>query len=269
MILRKLLLIWKTSTRKESKKNKIAQSEGSGMGEHVERDSLIVLDDVSGLADKSPSFVTFMTVCRKFGYSLLYVFHETVQSSPRWKDILSQTQIFCVFPSTLDLVINYLMKFVTRSGSGRGYVSRQQMWITNLVRVLAKKSGYSCFCVDKRPHVFGAARYRSQVENPMVQYCYLNSSTSEKLFDSFTSRRREQEDKIEFIIKKQVGETASGKVYELQTNKDGGADGKRTQTTEQRGSGQPDRIQRGGRRARLRKLYTRTKPGFLLAQRES
>ena len=29
-------------------KNKIAQSEGSGMGEHVERDSLIVLDDVSG-----------------------------------------------------------------------------------------------------------------------------------------------------------------------------------------------------------------------------
>ena len=239
------------------------------MGEHVERDSLIVLDDVSGLADKSPSFVTFMTVCRKFGYSLLYVFHETVQSSPRWKDILSQTQIFCVFPSALDLVINYLMKLVTRSGSGRGYVSRQQMWITNLVKALAKKSGYSCFCVDRRPHVFGAARYRSQVENPTVQYCYLNSSTSDKLFDTFTSRRREQEDKIEFIIEKKVGETASGKVYELQTNKDGGTDGKRTQTTEQWGSGRPDRIQRGGRRARLRKSYTRTKPGFLLAQRES
>ena len=38
-------------------KNKIAQSKGSGMGER-----LIVLDDVSSLADKSPSFVTFMTV---------------------------------------------------------------------------------------------------------------------------------------------------------------------------------------------------------------
>ena len=112
-------------------KNKIAQSEGSGMGEHVERDSLIVLDDVSGLADKSPSFVTFMIGCRTFGYSLLYVFHETVQSSPRWKDILSQKQIFCVFPSALNLVINYLMKSITRLGSGRGYVSRQQMWITN------------------------------------------------------------------------------------------------------------------------------------------
>ena len=43
-------------------KNKIVQSESSGMGEYVERDSLIVLDDVSGLADKSPSFVTFMTL---------------------------------------------------------------------------------------------------------------------------------------------------------------------------------------------------------------
>ena len=85
--------------------------------------------------------------------------------------------------------------------------------------------------------VFGTVRYRSQVENPTVQYCYLNSSTWDKLLDTFTSRRTEQEDKIEFIIEKQVGETASGQVYELQTNKDGGADDKRTQRTEQRGSG--------------------------------
>ena len=119
-------------------KNKIPQNEGSSMGEHVERDGLMVLDDVSGLADHSPSFITFMTVCRKLGNSLLYVFHETAQSSPRWKDMLSQMQIFCVFPLALDLVINYLMKFVTRSGSGRGYVSRQQMWIANLVRALLK-----------------------------------------------------------------------------------------------------------------------------------
>ena len=116
-----------------------------------------------------------------------------------------------MFPSALDLVINDLMKFVTRSGSRRGYVSRQQMWITNLVRALAKKSGYSCFFVDRRPHVFGAARYRSPVKNPTVQYCYLNSSTSDKLFDTFTSRRTDQEDKIEFIIEKQVGETARDK----------------------------------------------------------
>ena len=49
----------------------------------------------------------------------------------------------------------------TRSPNFKGYVSRQQLWLINLVRTLAKKSGYSCFCLDKRPHMFSAARYRS------------------------------------------------------------------------------------------------------------
>ena len=74
---------------------------GNEMGEHVERNSLVGLDDVDdviGLADKSMAFVTFMNTCRKFGYSLLYVFHETAVGSPRWRGILSQTQIFCIFP---------------------------------------------------------------------------------------------------------------------------------------------------------------------------
>ena len=83
----------------------------NGMGEYVERDSLVILDNVSGLADRSKSFVTFMTTCRKFGYSLIYVFHETTVNSSRWKDILSQMQIFCIFPFAIDLVLNHLVKF--------------------------------------------------------------------------------------------------------------------------------------------------------------
>ena len=229
-------------------KNKIAQSESSCMSEYVEKDNLIVLDDVSGLTDKSPSFLTFMTVCRKFGYRVLYVFHATAQSSLRWKNILSQTQIFCVFPSAVNLVINYLVKFVTRTGNGRDYVSRQQLRITNLVRSPAKKSGYSCFCIDRRPNVFGAAKYRSQVENPTVQRCYLNSSTSDKLFDTFISKRTDKKDQIEFVTEKQVGETASEKVYELQTNKDGVSNdrGDETEERQQRGvSSRPDRLKQG------------------------
>ena len=53
------------------------------LGKYVERDSLMILDYVSGLADRSKSFVTSMTTCRKFGYSLTYVFHETAVSSPK------------------------------------------------------------------------------------------------------------------------------------------------------------------------------------------
>ena len=112
--------------REKIEKRRIAANKGNGMSEHVETDSLIVLDDVNGFADRSPSFVTFMTTCRKFGYNLLYFFHENAINSPRWKDVLSQTLIFCVFPSAMDLVMNYLVKFVSRS-DGKGYLSRQQL----------------------------------------------------------------------------------------------------------------------------------------------
>ena len=118
----------------------------NGLGEYVERDSNVILDDVRALADRSKSFVTFMMACRKFGYSLIYVFHEMAVSR-RWKDILSQTQMLCIFPSAIDLVLNHLVKFADRL-RGR-YVSRKQMWLTNLVRNLAK-TGYTSFCLDKR-----------------------------------------------------------------------------------------------------------------------
>ena len=182
---------------------------------------MIVLDDVTGLADKSHSFVRFLTYCRKFGHSVLHMFHKPALSSPMWKDILSQTQILCVFPSTMDLVLNHLVKFVTRGTNTIGYVSKKQLWLTNLVRTLEKQSGYSCFCLDKRPEVFGAARYMSQVENPKTQYCYLNCSTSDKLFNIFVSRRTGDKDQLKFVIEKHVGETGSGQVYKLKTNQDG------------------------------------------------
>ena len=132
MISRKLLTILKISREKKIEKRGIVANRGNDMGEHVERDSLIVLDDVSGFANRSPSYFTFMKTCRKFSYNLLYVFCETAISSSRWKDILSQTQVFCVFPSTMDLEMNYLVKFVSRS-DGKGYASRQQLWLSNLV----------------------------------------------------------------------------------------------------------------------------------------
>ena len=118
----------------------------NGLGEYVERDSNVILDDVRALADGSKSFVTFMMACRKFGYSLIYVFHEMAVSR-RWKDILSQTQILCIFPSAIDLVLNHLVKFADHL-RGR-YVSRKQMWLTNLVRNLAK-TDYTSFCLDKK-----------------------------------------------------------------------------------------------------------------------
>ena len=45
------------------------------MGENNIYDKLIVMDDVSGLADKSDDFANFLTVSRKFNVACVYVFH--------------------------------------------------------------------------------------------------------------------------------------------------------------------------------------------------
>ena len=67
-------------------------------GENKMMDRLIVMDDVSGVADISRKFATFLTVSRKFAYHCIYVFH-VIATSQIWQKINSQTNIFNIFPS--------------------------------------------------------------------------------------------------------------------------------------------------------------------------
>ena len=45
-----------------------------------------------------------------------------------------------VFSLAMDLVLNNLMKFVFRSVSAKEKVSRQQLWLTNLVQTLVREN---------------------------------------------------------------------------------------------------------------------------------
>ena len=65
-------------------------------GENKMMDRLIVMDDVSGVADISRKFATFLTVSRKFGYHCIYVFN-IIATSQIWRKIISQTNIFNIF----------------------------------------------------------------------------------------------------------------------------------------------------------------------------
>ena len=64
------------------------------MGENRELDRLIVMEDVSGLADKSNEFSNFLTLSRKSGYSCLYIFHIIFPNRSTWQMILAQRKIF-------------------------------------------------------------------------------------------------------------------------------------------------------------------------------
>lgn len=45
------------------------------LSQNLVLDKLIVMDDVSGLADKSGKFANFLTVSQKYGLSCVYIFH--------------------------------------------------------------------------------------------------------------------------------------------------------------------------------------------------
>ena len=59
------------------------------------------MDDVSGVADISKKFANFLTVSRKFGYNSVYVFHKIVPASQISQKIISQTNIFKIFPASV------------------------------------------------------------------------------------------------------------------------------------------------------------------------
>ena len=65
----------------------------NSFGENKKLDRLIIMDDVSGVADVSKKFANFLTVSRKFGYNCVYVFHVIVPASQIWQKIISQTNI--------------------------------------------------------------------------------------------------------------------------------------------------------------------------------
>ena len=47
----------------------------SALGENIRIGKLIAMGDVSGLADRCDDFSNFLTVCRKYGFSCIYIFH--------------------------------------------------------------------------------------------------------------------------------------------------------------------------------------------------
>ena len=83
------------------------------IGENGVFDRLIVIDDVSGLADKSNEFCSFLTVSRKYRYSCIYIFHIVFPTLSNWQMNLSQTKFLNIFPSAIQL--GNMSKILTNS----------------------------------------------------------------------------------------------------------------------------------------------------------
>ena len=158
--------------------------------EKKEFDKLIVKDDVSGLEDKSNNFSNFLTVSRKFGYICLHIFHIIYPSKSIWQMILSQTKIFNVFPSSVQL--GNILKILTNSCDREtiNYIPTKDLWINRLYFSLSSESKNSCLTIDCRKS--GPIKYRTIADSNFEQFCYYGQNKKDRIFNKFLAKRVEQ-----------------------------------------------------------------------------
>ena len=191
----------------------------SVFGEAKNRDRLIVFDDVSGLADNSNKFANFLTVARKYKYNCVYIFHTIYTEKATWKTILSQTNIFNIFPASVSLssVRRILDGSCVRKSSK--YIPRSQLWINRLFIELANKSQKVCLTLDcSNTNKDGPGRFRSNADNPDKQVCFFNSPTDEQVYNEFIARRiksKEFQNEIQFEITDVKSKTNKNVVFDV------------------------------------------------------
>ena len=158
-------------------------------GENKKRDKLIVFDDVSGLADDSKKFGSFLTVARKYNYNCVYAFHTVYTEKSNWKTILSQTNIFNIFPASVPIssVKKILELSCIRKTSK--YIPQSSLWISRLFIELANKNDKVCLTLDcSNINTDGPGRFRTKADNPETQFCYFNTTNDEQVFNQFISK---------------------------------------------------------------------------------
>ena len=174
-------------------------------------DRLIIMDDVSGVADISKKFANFLTVSRKFNYNCVYVFHVIVPASQIWQKIISQTNIFNIFPASVPH--NTVAKIIQSNCilQSRKYVPVRSLWLNRVFTDLANSHEKHCLTIDcGYLNKNGPGRYRSLADNPEKQVCYFNKPHDDVFYNTFISERikgDKYDEGIYFEIKKVRGET--------------------------------------------------------------
>ena len=159
-------------------------------GENKKRDKLIVFDDVSGLADDSKKFGSFLTVARKYNYNCVYAFLTIYTEKSNWKTILSQTNIFNIFPASVP--ISSVKKILELSCIRKTIkcIPQSSLWISRLFIELANKNDKVCLTLDcSNINTDGPGRFRTKADNPETQFCYFNTINDEQVFNQFISKR--------------------------------------------------------------------------------
>ena len=190
-----------------------AEVDDLGIGEKDVFDRLIVMDDVSGLAEKSNEFCSFLTVSRKCRYSCIYIFHIVFSQLRNWQMILSQTKIFNIFPSAVQL--GNISKLLTNNCDRETfkYIPKCELWINRLYFEIANRKDYSCLTTDCGKS--GPSKYRIEADNTVRQTCFFSQKKKDRVFDRFTSHNLEPDNRDSLIFKIELSDKNSIKERHL------------------------------------------------------
>ena len=143
--------------------------------------------DVSGLADSSKKFASFLTAVRKYNYNCVSIFHMIYPEKTNWRMILSQTNIH-IFLATIPLnsVRKILEGACIRKTSK--YIPQASLWFSRLFIELANKNDKVCLTLNcSNTNKDGPGRFRTEADNPDFQSCYFNSANDEQVYNKFIS----------------------------------------------------------------------------------
>ena len=189
------------------------------MGELPVDNRLIVLDDISGLADKSEEFSNFLTVTRKYGFSCLYVFHTIYPGRQSWEMIISQTHIFNFFPGSIHCsrILKTLLLFASRQKNT--YIPNQQVWLKRLYFQISNYKEKKCLTIDTREiNELGPGKFRTDAQNDLEETCYFNRNKSDSHFMSCAAQRVSQENFVFYIQKLNFDFNSDHKSLEIDLN---------------------------------------------------
>ena len=162
----------------------------SGFGEKAKRDRLIVMDDVSGLADESKSFASFLTVAREFNYTCVYIFHAIYPKNSICRMILSQTNIFNIFQASVPLAIVRRILEGVYNRKTRRYIPQSALWISRPFIELANRNDRVCLTLEcSGVNIDGPGRFRTEAKKSDFQTCYFSVANDEQVYNEFVSQR--------------------------------------------------------------------------------
>ena len=147
----------------------------NNFGENNKLDRRIVMDDVSGLADRSDDFGSFLTLAKKFNFTCVYVFHIMYPSKLNWQMIILRTKIFNMFPGSIKI---FSISKILSTNCNRytfDYIPNRDLWLNRLYFEISNSNKKDCLTIDSRNfYSIGPSKYRTSVEKDKQQICYYN-----------------------------------------------------------------------------------------------